>query len=196
MVIPTIETLRLRLRPWRLEDLSPFAALNADPAVMKYFTKPLNRTETKSYIEQLVAHFHQHGFGRWAVEVKDGGQFIGAVGLSVPPWPTSFTPCVDVGWRLASDQWGRGYAGEAAQAALRHGFNVLGLPEIVSFTTEANERSRALMERLGMCRSEADDFDCPGIPPNHPWRRYVLYRMDRSRWKPRPVDSPSGGAPA
>jgi ribosomal-protein-alanine N-acetyltransferase len=178
MAGPTIETARLRLRPWRAADLAPFAALNADPAVMEYFLKPLDRQESDDTVARIEAHFRRHGFGFWAVEAKDLASFIGMVGLGVPSWTAPFTPCVEIGWRLARAQWGRGYAREAAAAALDHGFGVLGLDEIVSFTVPANLRSRAVMERLGMRRAAADDFDHPRVPPGHPLRRHVLYRID------------------
>ena len=189
----TIETARLRLRSWRAEDLAPFAALNADPAVMKYFPKPLDRAESDATVGRIDAHFGRHGFGFWAVEIKDGGPFIGMVGLVVPLWTASFTPCVEIGWRLAAAHWGRGYASEAAAAALDHGFGALGLDEIVSCTLPANRRSRAVMERLGMRRSVADDFDHPSVPAGHPMVRHVLYRIDAATWRAARRAQPSRG---
>ena len=189
----TIETARLRLRPWRAEDLAPFAALNADPAVMEHFPKPLDRAESDAMVGRIDAHFGRHGFGFWAVEIKDGGPFIGMVGLVVPLWTARFTPCVEIGWRLAAAHWGRGYASEAAAAALDHGFGTLGLDEIVSCTVPANHRSRAVMERLGMRRSVADDFDHPSVPAGHPMVRHVLYRIDAAAWHAARLAEPSRG---
>ena len=118
-------------------------------------------------------------FGHWAVEVPGRADFIGYVGLSVPQFEAHFTPCVEIGWRLARDHWGSGYASEAARAALDFGFRNLGLDQIVSFTVPGNWRSRRVMERIGMCGTPHDDFDHPALPEGHPLRRHVLYRIDR-----------------
>ena len=171
-----LTTPRLCLRRWRPADLEPFAALNADPAVMEWYPQRLDREETRAMIGRIEAGFERHGFGLWAVEVPGVAEFVGYVGLSVPGYETAFTPCVEVGWRLASAHWGQGYATEAARAALAYGFETLGLREIVSFTVPANVRSRAVMERLGMRRDPAEDFDHPLLPEGHPLRRHVLYR--------------------
>jgi RimJ/RimL family protein N-acetyltransferase len=173
---PTIDTPRLILRDWRPEDLPAFAAMNADPRVMEFFPKPLDRAESDARVAKIGDHFARHGFGLWAVEVRDVAGFIGFVGLSVPQFEAHFTPCVEVGWRLAFEHWGLGYATEAARAALDFGFQCLALEEIVSFTVPANRRSRAVMERIGMTRNPADDFDHPTLPEGHPLRRHVLYR--------------------
>jgi len=177
----TIET--ARLRPWRAEDLAPFAALNADPAVMEHFPRPLDQAESDAMAERIGVHFDRHGFGFWAVELKEDGRFIGLVGLAVPLWTVSVTPCVEVGWRLAAAYWGQGYASEAAAAALDHGFGAQGLAEILACTLPDNRRSRAVMERLGMRRSAADDFDHPSVPVGHPMVRHVLYRIDAATWR-------------
>jgi RimJ/RimL family protein N-acetyltransferase len=167
----------LLLRPWRDEDLPAFAALNADPRVMEFMPKALSRDESDARADRIRRHWAERGFGLWAVEVPGVAPFIGFVGLSVPPFEAAFTPCVEIGWRLAFAHWGRGYATEAANAALEDGFGRLGLTEIVSFTVPANVRSRRVMERLGMTRSPADDFDHPLLPEGHPLRRHVLYRI-------------------
>jgi RimJ/RimL family protein N-acetyltransferase len=172
----TIRTTRLRLRGWRDEDLAPFAAMNADPAVMEFFPRPLDRAESDAAVARIREHFARHGFGLWAVEVPGVADFIGFVGLAVPRFEAHFTACVEIGWRLARAHWGRGYATEAARAALDFGFRDLALKEIVSFTVPANLRSRAVMERIGMTRSPDDDFDHPGLPEGNPLRRHVLYR--------------------
>jgi RimJ/RimL family protein N-acetyltransferase len=175
----TLTTARLRLRPWRAEDLPPYAALNADPRVREHFPKMLSAEESDREAAGIAAHFDRHGFGLWAVEVIGAADFVGFVGLAVPGFEAHFTPCVEIGWRLAFEHWGHGYATEAARAALDCGFQRLGLEEIVSFTVPANWRSRRVMEHLGMRRSAADDFDHPRLPPGHPLRRHVLYRLGR-----------------
>jgi RimJ/RimL family protein N-acetyltransferase len=177
-----IRTSRLVLRPWREADLAPFAALNADPAVNEYLPGPMVRAESDAMAGRIAAHFERHGFGLWAVEIPGVALFVGFVGLAVPPFEAHFTPCVEVGWRLARDAWGHGYATEGARAALAHGFGRLGLAEIVSMTVPANARSRRVMERIGMGRSAEDDFDHPRLPVGHPLRRHVLYRLRREDW--------------
>jgi RimJ/RimL family protein N-acetyltransferase len=181
----TLETPRLRLRVWRDEDLPGFAAMNADTKVMEFFPKPLDRAESDAMAARILEHFARRGFGLWAVEVPGVADFLGYVGLSTPGIETHFTPCVEIGWRLAQEYWGRGYATEAARTALDFGFRHLDLTEIVSFTVPANQRSRRVMERIGMTRSPADDFDHPRLPEGHPLRRHVLYRTTRP---PGPVD--------
>ena len=180
--LPSLPTARLLLRPWRDDDLLAFAALNADPRVMEFFPKVLDRAESDALAAGIRAHFECRGFGLWAVEVPGVAPFIGFVGLAVPRFEAYFTPCVEIGWRLAHEHWGRGYAPEAARASLAFGFERLGLEEIVSFTTVANRRSRSVMERIGMTWTADDDFDHPSLPEGHPIRRHVLYRIDRARW--------------
>jgi RimJ/RimL family protein N-acetyltransferase len=172
-----IETSRLCLRPWEAEDLPAFAALNADSRVAEFLPHVLSRVESDALAARIRAHFDRHGFGLWAVEVRGGACFAGFVGLSVPSFTAHFTPCVEIGWRLAFEHWGRGYATEAAAAAVQYGFTELHLREIVSFTVPANERSRRVMNRLGMTRTAADDFDHPSLAEGHPLRRHVLYRL-------------------
>jgi ribosomal-protein-alanine N-acetyltransferase len=133
-------------------------------------------------VVRIEGHFAEHGYGLWAVEVRphDGAPvtgFVGFVGLAVPAFEAAFTPCVEIGWRLARGAWGQGYATEGARAALRFGFDVAGIDEIVSFTTVENARSRAVMGRLGMTRDPADDFEHPGLPVEDPLRPHVLYRL-------------------
>ena len=174
-----MRTERLLLRRWRPSDRAPFAALNADPRVMRHFPATLSRAESDAYAERIEAHFAEHGFGLWAVEAPDLAAFIGFVGLSVPRFEAPFTPCVEIGWRLAAEHWGRGYAPEAARAALAFGFETLALAEILSFTAAANQPSRRVMEKLGMTHDPADDFDHPALPEGHALRRHVLYRLSR-----------------
>ena len=171
------------LREWRDEDLEPFAALNADSEVMWFMPKLLSRDECATRIQNIRDHFRDHGFGLWAVEVRDVIPFIGFVGLSIPRFEMPFTPCVEIGWRLAREAWGQGFATEAARAAVAFGFDELGLQEIVSFTVPDNVRSRRVMERLGMTHDPAGDFEHPLLAEGHPLRKHVLYRL------PRPVAS-------
>ena len=177
-----IETSRLILRRWRDEDLPEYATLNADPRVMEHFAKLLTRQESDESAARIRAHFDQHGFGFWAVGVRGGAPFVGVVGLAVPRFEAHFTPCDEIGWRLAHEHWNQGYATEAANATLDYGFTKLGLEEIVSFTTVGNDRSRRVMEKLGMTRAPEDDFDHPMLPQGHRLRRHVLYRLRRSEF--------------
>lgn len=168
---------RIRLRRWHDEDREAFATMNADAQVMEFFASRLSRVESDAMVDRIEAHFSERGFGLWAIEVPEVAPFIGFAGLSVPRFSARFMPCVEVGWRLAFEHWGHGYATEAARLALGYGFGTLALPEIVSFTSATNQRSRAVMERLGMRRDPADDFDHPALPEGHPLRRHVLYRL-------------------
>jgi RimJ/RimL family protein N-acetyltransferase len=173
----TVRTRRLILRRWRDEDLAPHAALNADPRVMEYFPSVLSREETDAQVARIRKHWDDHGFGLWAVEVAAGAQFVGFIGLHRVPFEAPFTPAVEVGWRLAFDAWGHGYATEGARAALEFGFGALGLREIVSMTVASNERSWHVMEKLGMRRAHGEDFDHPRLPEGHRFRRHILYRI-------------------
>jgi RimJ/RimL family protein N-acetyltransferase len=174
-----LRTERLLLRRWRPADREPFAALNADPLVMKHFPSTLSRQESDALVERVEATFEQNGFGPWAIEVPNIAAFIGFVGLSIPRFTAHFTPCVEIGWRIAAEYWNRGYASEAARAAVRAGFEIFRLKEIVSFAVPANLPSRRVMERIGMRHSEADDFDHPSLPDGHPLKRHMLYRISR-----------------
>jgi RimJ/RimL family protein N-acetyltransferase len=171
-----LRTKRLALRQWRKGDLEPFASLNADPEVMRYFPAPLTRQSSDALAHDIAREIEERGWGLWAVEVLGGAGFIGFVGLETPSFDAHFTPAVEVGWRLAREHWGRGYATEAARAAVDFGFRELALDQIVSFTAPVNTRSRRVMERLGMTRDPADDFDHPRVPDG-PLRRHVLYRL-------------------
>ncbi len=180
---PILTTTRLRLRPWRDDDLEPFAALNADPRVMEYFPALLDRTESDANAARIRAYFAEHDYGLWAVEELGGAPFIGYVGLSTPRFDAPFMPAIEIGWRLAFAHWGKGYAREAANAALDFGFDTLNLNQIVSFTTTANQRSRRVMEAIGMKRSAGEDFDHPMLAEGHPLRRHVLYRISCQEWE-------------
>ncbi len=171
-----LETERLRLRHWTPADRAPFAAMNADPRVVEYLLAPLTAEQSNAMVDRIEAHFQAHGYGLWAVEEKGGAPFIGFVGLTNIPFEAHFTPNVEVGWRLAHAHWGKGYATEAAKAALDAGLGVLGLPEVVSMTVAANERSWHVMEKIGLVRSADDDFLHPRVPEGHPLRAHILYR--------------------
>jgi len=177
-----IRTERLLLRRWRASDRQPFAVVNSDPAVVEHLQGPMSRERSDAFIDRIEAHWDAHGWGLWAVEVVGLAPFVGYVGL----WPAGFLEegMVEVGWRLASEHWGHGYATEAAREALRFGFEEAGLEEIVSFTVPQNERSRRVMERIGLVRDPAGDFDHLRVDAvAHPHLvRHVFYRLPRSAW--------------
>jgi RimJ/RimL family protein N-acetyltransferase len=174
----TLSSGRIRLRRWRDEDREAFAAMNSDTRVMQFLPRRLSRVQSDAMVDRIQEHFIEHNCGLWAVEVPDVAPFIGFTGLAIPRFRAHFTPCVEVGWRLAFEYWGHGYATEAARLALGYGFGNLTLAEVVSFTSTTNYRSQAVMERLGMRRDPAEDFDHPTLADNHPLRRHVLYRLD------------------
>ena len=177
-------TERLVLRRWRAEDREPFATLNADPAVVEHLQGAMSRDASDAFIDLIEASWNERGWGLWAVEVLEVAPFVGYVGL----WPADYVanrPMVEVGWRLAREHWGHGYATEAAREALRFGFEEVGLEEIVSFTVPQNLRSRRVMERIGLVREPAGDFDHPRVDPvAYPHLvPHVFYRLDRERWQ-------------
>lgn len=172
----------MKLRQWREADLAPFAALNADPEVMRYFEEPLSEERSDAWARAIAAVIDEQGWGLWALERRDTGEFIGFTGLQVPRHPLPFQPCVEVGWRLARSSWGHGFATEAGRACLAHAFGPLRLEEVVSMTAVPNTTSRRVMERLGMVRDVRGDFDHPAVPPGHPLRRHVLYRINAEQW--------------
>lgn len=171
----TLHAPRLTLRPWRAEDLDPLFAINGDAESMRHFPAVMTREESDAWAARLQAHFGAHGWGFWVAEERVSGTFAGVVGLMHIPWEARFTPAVEVGWRIAPALRRRGYAEEAARAALDFGFGRLGLREIVAFTVPANEPSWRLMERLGMRADGA--FEHPRLPPRHPLQRHLLYRL-------------------
>ena len=177
-----LATERLLLRRWKDSDRPPFSRLNADPRVMEFMPGPLSRQESDRLADQIESHSRERGFGLYAAELRQDHSFIGFVGLAVPSFQAHFTPCVEIGWRLSADYWGRGLATEGAREVIRHAFAELGLEELVSFTAPGNLRSRRVMEKLGMTHLPADDFDHPRLPEGHPLRRHVLYRLRRSGW--------------
>ncbi len=176
-----IQTERLLLRRWTEEDREPFYRLNSDPLVMEFMPACLTRPESDQLVDRIIEHFHKHDFGLYAAELRENQSFIGYVGLSVPSFEASFTPCVEIGWRLSADHWGRGLATEGARAVVKHAFGELGLDEIVSLTVPENVRSRRVMEKIGMTHAASEDFDHPNLPEGHPLRRHVLYRLRRQK---------------
>jgi 3-dehydroquinate dehydratase / shikimate dehydrogenase len=183
-----LKTERLILRPWCEQDLELFAKLNADPKVMEYFPATLSKAESDQLAQRIKTKMDEKGWGLWAVSVPGIEEFIGFIGLNSvdqTSLPTPFSPAVEVGWRIAFEHWGKGYATEGAKAALTYGFETLNLGEIVSFTAVQNMRSRRVMERIGMHHNVKDDFDHPKLPERHPLRRHVLYRLKAKEWQKR-----------
>jgi len=179
---------RLILRHWRESDREPFARLNADPQVMQFLPRLLLPEESDAAAKRIEDHFRRHGFGLYAVELRESGVFIGFIGLSIPAFKARFSPCIEIGWRLAAEYWGQGLATEGARAVTRHAFGELSLEEIVSFTVPSNIRSRRVMEKLGMTHNPEEDFNHPQLPPGHPLRRHVLYRLSQSGWNNGPIE--------
>ncbi|MEK7696283.1 MAG: GNAT family N-acetyltransferase [Pseudomonadota bacterium] len=177
-----VPTARLRLRQWREEDRVPFRAINADEEIMAFFPSTLSDAQSDALMDRIRQHHAQHGFGLWALELRETSTFIGFTGLAIPSWAPPFGPCVEIGWRLAREHWGRGYATEAARATLDFGFGALRLAEIVSFTAAINQRSEQLMQRLGMHHAASDDFDHPALPSGDRLARHVLYRLSGAQW--------------
>lgn len=169
---------RLILRPWRESDRQPFASLNASPDVMRYFPNTLTPAESNGMVDVIEQKMAINGWGLWAVEEKRSGAFVGFVGLNVPSYPLPFSPCIEIGWRLDSAFWGKGYAPEAARKALEIGFEQYGMSEIVSFTAMVNTPSQRVMDKIGMVRGE--EFDHPALEAGHPLRRHVVYRIKKS----------------
>jgi ribosomal-protein-alanine N-acetyltransferase len=181
--VTPLQTGRLLLRQWRDSDRAAFAELNDDTEVMQYFPSRLSRAESDAFADRLAGAIETNGWGLWAVERRDTGEFIGFTGLQVPTYDFPFMPVVEVGWRLARPAWGRGFATEAAVASLDYGFEELDLDEIVAMTSEPNMRSRAVMDRLGMVHDPAEDFDHPAYELSDPLRRHLLYRLGRDTWR-------------
>jgi RimJ/RimL family protein N-acetyltransferase len=178
----SLSTARLLLRQWRASDRAPFATLNADRRVMQYFPSPLAHADSDAFADRCERALNDRGWGLWAVEIPGRAPFIGFIGLATAGPGLPCSGLVEVGWRLAAPHWGQGYASEGARAALRHGFDVLDLPEIVSFTATLNRRSQAVMERMGMHRDPIE-FDHPRVPEGSPLRRHVLYWLSRDEWR-------------
>jgi RimJ/RimL family protein N-acetyltransferase len=175
------ETERLLLRQWREMDFLPFAEMNADSRVMAYFPSTLNEVVSNEMANKCKTLIASRGWGFWATELKATKEFIGFVGLHIPSLELPISPCVEIGWRLAFDFWGKGLASEAATGALKIGFGKLSFSEIVAFTSLGNRRSRAVMERIGMIET-GRQFEHPSVPDDSPHRRHCLYNMTRKGW--------------
>ena len=180
--MPELRTERLLLRRWQRGDREPFAALNADPEVMRYFDRPLTRQASDRLADRIEGDLECKGWGLWALEQRPSSRFLGFTGLARPTFEARFTPAVEIGWRLARASWGCGFATEAGRTVTTFAFEELSLDELVSYTAEGNARSRAVMRRLGMRHEPADDFDHPHVTDGH-LRRQVLYRLKAPQWK-------------
>ncbi len=173
----TLSTERLILRPWTEADFAPYAAINADPRVMEHFDATRTRAESDAGAQRIKNRIEGRGWGLWALELRETGDFIGFTGLDAVDHEAHFTPAVEIGWRIAHAHWGKGLAPEAARAALVFGFESLGLAEIVALTATMNRNSMRVMEKIGMTRDPSDDFEHPGLPEGHRLRPHVLYRL-------------------
>ena len=176
-----LETDRLLLRQWKASDYSAFAKISGDTDVMEFYPKPLNVAESNAMADRIRGLINKRGWGFWAVEIPKQQGFIGFVGLHIPSEQLPFSPCVEIGWRIAKEHWGKGYATEAARAALDYGFSELGFDEIVSFTTLANLRSQRVMQKIGMSDVK-ENFMHPDIDRSHPQCEHVLYKLTQSDW--------------
>jgi ribosomal-protein-alanine N-acetyltransferase len=179
----TLRGERVLLRDWRDDDLPAWVAMNADPAVRGYFPSVLDEAAALGEASRIRAHAEREGFTFWALEIPGVADFAGFVGLIRTGFDAHFTPCVEIGWRLAEAYWGQGYASEAARLALQQGFDTLQLDEIVALTVPVNLPSQAVMQRIGMRRDPADDFDHPRLSDGHPLQRHLLYRIKRQDWR-------------
>ncbi|AIY43161.1 acetyltransferase [Collimonas arenae] len=187
-----LESPRLLLRQWRDDDLAELAAMCADPQVMRYFPAVLSYQESAALLGRMHDHFARHGFGFWALQRKDNDEFIGLTGLLQVGFDAPFTPAVEIGWRLARQHWGQGFAREAASTALAAGFQQLGLEQIVSFTADTNLPSQKVMQAIGMQRDSIDDFQHPKLADGHPLKPHMLYRITKAQWAARQAGMISG----
>jgi RimJ/RimL family protein N-acetyltransferase len=173
-----VETSRLRLRDWEEADLEPFGRINADEQVMKYLPEASSIEETNAFYKEIIAEFNEYGFGLYAVEVKENKEFIGFIGFHRATFESDFTPCIEIGWRLKQEAWGKGYATEGAAACLQYGFNELGFTDIYSFTADANKPSKNVMEKIGM--SFVKYFDYPVVEKESILFKNVLFHINAS----------------
>ncbi|MDH5393723.1 MAG: GNAT family N-acetyltransferase [Gammaproteobacteria bacterium] len=179
--ITEIKTERLLMRQWREEDLFDFWLLNSDPEVMEYLPEIPSEEDSNILAEKIIKLIARNGWGFWAIETLNDNSFIGFVGLNEPKYELPVNPCVEVGWRLARKYWGNGYATEAGNASLDFAFDNLNVNEIYSFTSVANKKSQAVMERLNMINTHSN-FNHPTIPDDSPYREHVLYKIDKENW--------------
>lgn len=173
-----IETTRLRLRDWQQSDFEPFSRMNADEEVMRYFPKTLSKEESDAFAQAIIAEVKEYGFGLYAVEAKETNEFIGFIGFHRATFESDFTPCIEIGWRLKKEAWGRGYATEGAKACLQYGFEELGFGEIFSFTAAINEPSKHVMRKIGL--QFVKEFDHSRVDQDSPLLKHVLYRIWRN----------------
>lgn len=178
-----ITTERLILRTWQVEDSEAYFQINQDPKVIEFLAGPITMEQVHHFIQVANNHHEQYGYTFWAIELKKTGELMGFIGLRYIDWELPFAPAVEIGWRLGSQYWGKGYATEGAKAALAYGFEQCNLPEIVSFTVPANVRSIRVMERIGLDRDVKGDFSHPKLPADHPLSKHILYRLTRSSWQ-------------
>jgi len=178
----TLRTARLAMRTWRDEDAARLAELHASPEMMRFLGGPMSRADCDAMLARMRAHWEARELGAWALTLRDTGELVGLAGIVVPRFETRFTPCVEILWRLAPAQWGRGLVTEAARAALDDGFDRLAFDEVLAFTVAQNERSWRVMDRLGMTRDPADDFDHPLVEEGSPLKRHMVYRVARAAW--------------
>jgi RimJ/RimL family protein N-acetyltransferase len=176
-----LKTARLKLRQWHIDDRPIFAQMNADPAVMEFYPNVMDTHESNAMAIKLELLLAERSWGFWAIELIDKKSFIGFVGLHEPTYDLPVTPCVEIGWRLAKEYWGNGYATEAAKISIDFAFNKLNLHELYSFTSVSNNKSRAVMERLNMVNT-GSNFEHPIIPENHHLREHVLYKINKQQW--------------
>lgn len=181
-MIEPIATERLILRQWKESDLLPFFKINSDPKVMEFFPALLSRKESDEFVSEIQRRIDKNGWGLWAVEENKSKQFIGFVGLNQPKIELFFSPCIEVGWRLAKEYWGKGYATEAGKKALEYAFSVLSANEVVSFTAAINKRSEAVMRRLGMANSHSN-FNHPAVPSQSQLYEHILYNISQKQWQ-------------
>lgn len=171
---------RLILRSWRDSDREPSAAINGDPEVMRYFPSLQDTAVTNASVDKRMAHDEKHGFCFWAAELRENNKFIGFIGMEHVHEDIPYAGSVEIGWRLAKDYWGQGLAPEGAKACLAYAFSTLDLSHVVSFTSENNQPSRRVMEKIGMVHEPKNDFDHPGVPDDSPVKPHVLYRIEAS----------------
>lgn len=181
MSIPKIETQRLLLREWRPKDILPFSKMNSDAEVMRYFPKTLSIEETEGFVSRIEDHWHQKGFGLWATELKSTHEFMGFIGLATATFKASFTPCVEIGWRLDKKFWNQGLATEGAAAVLDFGFKNIRCEQIFSFTSRLNLPSQRVMQKIGMNRAKNYDFEHPKIEIGNPLKAHVTYLKECNR---------------
>ena len=178
-----LRTPRVLLRQWKDSDIDAWAVMNADPEVRRYFPAVLNRAEAQAEADRIRANITQRGWGMWALEIPGVHAFAGFVGLSLPGYEAPWMPAVEIGWRLAPAAWHQGYATEGATAALAFAFTHLELPQIVAMSVTTNTPSHSVMERIGMVRDEAADFDHPRVPADWPLIRHILHCITPEQWR-------------